>query len=182
MIELASQTMKHAWLDELASIKSRCDQAAAQLTDAQLMTAAIPGTNSVAVIMRHLAGSFRSRFTDFRTSDGEKHDRNRDGEFSEPLPTRAQLVETWDAAFKLVASTIESITEDDFDLSVTIRGETHTVPRAIERAINHASYHCGQILLLARLAAGPDASWKWITVAPNASAQFNESMRSKHVR
>ena len=182
MIEHASQTMKRAWLDELASIKSRCDQAAAQLSDAQLMSEAIPGANSVAVIMRHLAGSFRSRFTDFLTTDGEKPDRKRDGEFSDPLPTRARLLEAWNASFALVASTIESITEDDFDLSVTIRGETHTVPRAIERAINHASYHSGQILLLARLAAGGDASWKWITVAPNASAQFNESMRSKHER
>ena len=175
MIELASETMKRAWLEELASIKLRCDQAAAQLTDEQLRAAAMPGVNSVGVIMRHLAGSFRSRFTDFRTSDGEKADRNRDGEFSDPLPPRAELIAAWDAAFVLVASTIASLTENDFDLSVTIRGETHTVPRAVERAVNHASYHCGQILMLARMAAG-EASWNWVTVPPGGSAQFNAAM------
>jgi uncharacterized damage-inducible protein DinB len=181
MVELARETVKRAWLEELASIKLRCEKAASQLSDAQFVAEPATGVNSVGVIMRHVAGSFTSRFTDFLTSDGEKPGRDREGEFVNPLPPRAEIMTSWNAAFELVASVIRGLSEEDFDACVMIRNEPHTVPRAVERAINHASYHCGQVLLLSRIVAG-ESAWQWITIRRGATKEFNAEMHRKHDR
>jgi len=178
MVERLSTIIIAAWLSELDSLKQRCDKAISQLTDDQLHTRVHPRINPITVIMRHMAGSMMSRFTDFLTTDGEKSTRNRDDEFREFREPREQGLQRWNQAWALVRSAIISLAEDDLDRSVTIRAEHHSVPKAIERAISHYAYHTGQILMLARLAAGD--KWEWVTIAPGQSAAFNAEMNNQH--
>jgi len=129
----------------------------------------LPGeaVNSVALIVKHLAGNLRSRWTDFLTTDGDKPGRNRDGEFVlSEADTRAALMAAWEQGWQAILGTIGSLTEADLARTVTIRGEPHTVQQAVLRGTMHAAYHVGQILYLARL-VNPAAPW--LTIAPGAS-------------
>src|ERR1700678_3888401 len=130
--------------------KSLADRAMAQLTDEQLVVVLDEESNSIAVIVKHMTGNMRSRFTDFLTSDGEKPDRRRDLEFTDPLDTRKALIDSWNAGWACVFSALEALDDDDLARTVTIRGEAHSVMQAINRQLAHYSYHCGQILFLAK--------------------------------
>lgn len=168
------------WLTTMREHKDRCDRAIAQLSDAQLHATIAPGANSVAVLMRHVAGSLSSRFTAFLTSDGEKAGRDRDREFVDDRLARAAQLTRWNEGWGLAVGAIRGLTAEDLGRVITIRSELHSVPRAVERAISHVAYHTGQILLCARLIAErePRGKWNWVTVRPGASGAYNDAMRA----
>ena len=136
-------------------------------------------SNSVAVIVKHMTGNMRSRFTDFLSSDGEKPDRNRDQEFVVSGDvTRAAILETWEKFWQLVLDTVKSLSADDLAREVTIRNEPHTVLQAINRQIAHYSYHIGQITYLAKHFAAESGKWTALTVPRNKSSEFNARVAS----
>ena len=128
-------------------------------------------TNSIVVIMKHIAGNLRSRWTDFLTTDGEKPWRNRDDEFVDTFESREELVDYWQQGWDCVFESLEALTIDDLGATVTIRGEPHTVPRAIERSLAHTSYHVGQIVMVARIHCGDQ--WTTLTIPRGGSQQYN---------
>jgi hypothetical protein len=155
--------------------KKLADGAMAQVTDEQLYAALDGEMNSIAVIVKHMAGNMRSRWTDFLISDGEKPDRNRDSEFLDPPAGREGLMNAWEQGWNCVFQALEPLTDADLARTVTIRGEAHSVMQAINRQIAHYSYHCGQIVFLAKHFCGAD--WKSLSVPRGASGGFNEKVR-----
>src|SRR6267154_2997441 len=156
--------------------KKLAERGMEQVTEEQLFTPLDPETNSIAVIVKHLSGNMRSRWTDFLTTDGEKPDRNRDGEFLDPPPTRQALMETWEDGWRVLFEALELLLEPDLVRTVTIRGEPHSVMQAINRQVAHYGLHVGQIVLLARHFAGP--RWKSLSVPRNQSMEFNRQVAS----
>jgi len=151
--------------------KKLAEAAMAQVTDEQLTATLDPEMNSIATIVKHLAGNMRSRWTDFLTTDGEKPTRNRDSEFEEPPKTRADLMALWDEGWGCLLGALEGLTDADLERSVTIRGEAHSVMQAINRQVAHYASHCGQILFLAKHLQG--ANWKCLSVPRKKSEEFN---------
>jgi uncharacterized damage-inducible protein DinB len=150
--------------------KSVADRALAQIADEDLHTLVDGEANSIAIIIKHVAGNLRSRYTDFLTSDGEKPDRNRDGEFEMPeRASRTELLATWDRAFGLVLDTIAALQPDDLARTVQVRKEPFTVVEALNRSVTHTAYHIGQIVLLAKHFCG--AGWKTLTIPKGKSAE-----------
>jgi hypothetical protein len=147
------------------------ERAMAQVTDEQLFAALDDEANSIAIIVKHITGNMRSRWTDFLTSDGEKPTRNRDSEFVDPPATREALMQEWEQGWACVFSAIEPLTDADLSRTVMIRGEAHSVMQAINRQLSHYPMHVGQIILLAKHYAG--ARWTTLSVARNRSAEFN---------
>lgn len=175
----ATVSASDVWLDAVRkrarADKAMAEKAIAQLSDEELHRRPAPGVNSVAIIMRHLAGNMLSRWTDFLTTDGEKPGRNRDGEFHEWTGSREELMHYWQRGFEAFLGTLDSLTPADMHKTVTIRTEPHTVPLAIIRGIDHLAYHLGQILMIARTVhAGP---WEYITVSPGGSGAYNQKMK-----
>jgi len=156
----------------LRHYKSLAERAMAQVTDEQLVTVLDSEMNSIAVIVKHMAGNMRSRFTDFLTTDGEKPDRNRDAEFLDPPSTREALMALWEEGWTSVFQALEPLSDDDLKRSVTIRGEAHSVMQAINRQTAHYAYHCGQIVFLAKHFKQSD--WKSLTVPRGKSAEFTQ--------
>ena len=152
--------------------KRMAEGAMAQVTDEQLFATLDPEMNSIAVVVKHMSGNMRSRWTDFLTSDGEKPDRNRDSEFEEPPTTREALMKMWEAGWSCLFTALEPLKEADLARSVTIRGEAHSVTQAINRQLAHYSYHVGQIVFLAK--HFQSAKWKSLSVPRNQSAKFNQ--------
>jgi hypothetical protein len=150
-----------------------------QLSDAQLRVPLDENTNSVAVIMKHMSGNLGSRFTDFLTSDGEKPDRDRDGEFVDDLPSRDAITKHWERGWSILADTLDALRTEDLSKTVTIRGEPHTVVDALHRALAHQGYHVGQITQLARYLAKD--RWATITIPRGGSKAFNRQ-KSKERR
>jgi hypothetical protein len=142
--------------------KKMGEDAMSQVTDQELTATLDAEMNSIAVIVKHMTGNMRSRWTDFLTSDGEKPHRNRDCEFVEPAPTRDALLKSWNEGWDLVFNALEPLSDGDLGRTVTIRGEAHSVMQAIHRQVAHYAYHCGQIVLLAKHFRG--ASWKSLTI------------------
>ncbi len=171
-------TQREVWLDAvqstLASYRKMIDAAVGQLSDEQFFARPASGMNSVAVILRHLGGNLRSRWTQFLAEDGEKPDRNRDAEFEDWPGTRAALMDYFDGGWRCLSQTLGTLQDEDLAHTVTIRGESHSVPLAIQRSISHTAYHVGQLLLIARLIRADDASWRWLTIPPRQSQQHNE--------
>jgi hypothetical protein len=151
--------------------KKLAEGAMEQVTDGQLFVQLDEEMNSIGLIIKHMAGNMRSRWTDFLTTDGEKPDRNRDSEFVEPPRTRAALMEVWNEGWQRVFDALSPLTDDDLERKVTIRGEPHSVMQAINRQIAHYSYHCGQIVFLAKHFRASE--WTSLTVPRNKSAEFN---------
>ena len=147
------------------------DRAMEQVADDALFATLDAESNSIAIIVKHLAGNMRSRWTDFLTTDGEKPGRNRDAEFEAPPKTRAELMTLWESNWKLLFDALAQLTEADLARTVTIRGEAHSVLQAISRNVTHAAYHAGQIVYLAKHFAGP--KWNSLTVPHGKSLEFN---------
>ena len=147
-----------------------------QLSDEQLFAALDSEMNSIAIIVKHIAGNMRSRWTDFLTSDGEKPDRNRDTEFEQPPSTRVDLLKLWNDGWQRVFSAQEPLSDSDLQRSVLIRGEPHSVMQAINRQIAHYSYHVGQIVFLAKHLNA--SGWKSLSVPRNKSAEFNKKVQA----
>jgi hypothetical protein len=161
-------------LRQLRKHKDLADRAIAQVSDEQLFEALDAETNSIATVMKHLAGNMRSRWTDFLTTDGEKPDRQRDREFERrETDTRQSLLAAWEAGWEEAIGTISAIGWGDLERSVTIRGEPHTVVEAINRQLTHYAYHVGQIVLLARHFAGD--AWQWLSIPKGKSAEYEVS-------
>src|ERR1700677_3083320 len=150
------------------------ERAMEQCPDPQLFSTIDAESNSIAIIVKHVAGNMRSRWTDFLTSDGEKPGRNRDSEFEEPARNRAELMAMWERGWKKAFDALEPLTEADLARTVTIRTEPHSVMQAINRQIAHYSYHVGQIVFLAKHgAASTTGNWSALTVPRKKSAEFN---------
>jgi hypothetical protein len=152
------------------------EDAMAQVSDDQLFVALDEEMNSIAIIVKHMVGNMRSRWTDFLTSDGEKPNRNRDSEFVDAPTNRAALLSIWNDGWKCMFHALEPLTDADLQRTVTIRSEPHSVMQAINRQIAHYSYHIGQIVFLAKHFQG--SNWKSLTVPRNKSAEFNRKVAS----
>src|SRR5215210_855142 len=148
------------------------DGAVQQLTDEEFFGRKAEEINSVAIILRHLGGNLLSRWTDFLTTDGEKPNRNRDSEFEDWPGDRASLMAYFDSGWQTWRKSMESLAGDDLAKTVTIRGELHSVPLAIQRSLTHTAYHVGQIMIISRLLH--EGNWKWLTIPPGGSQQHNE--------
>jgi hypothetical protein len=138
------------------------ERAMAQVTDEELAATLDPESNSIALIVKHMAGNMRSRWTDFLTTDGEKADRNRDSEFEAPAASRAELMRVWEDGWAYVFRAVEPLTEADLSRTVTIRGEAHSVMQAINRQVAHYAMHVGQIVFLAKHYRS--AEWKTLSL------------------
>jgi hypothetical protein len=147
-----------------------------QVSDEQLFASLDREMNSIAIIVKHIAGNMRSRWTDFLTSDGEKADRNRDTEFEHPPSTRGEVLKLWSEGWDRVFSALEPLSDSDCQRTVSIRGEPHSVMQAINRQIAHYAYHVGQIVLLTKHSAG--ANWKALTIPKKQSAEFNADVQA----
>lgn len=152
--------------------KKMAEGAVEQVSDDQLFATLDEEMNSIAIIVKHMAGNMRSRWTNFLTSDGEKPDRNRDTEFANPPATRADLLRIWNDAWEKVFEALTALSAADVERTVTIRGEPHSVMQAINRQIAHYAYHCGQIVFLAKHFRASE--WKSLSVPRNKSAEFNQ--------
>lgn len=171
------QAMIDGTIGSFRSNKGWIDKAIAQLSDDKLHIALDSNTNSIAVIMKHVAGNLLSRWTDFLTTDGEKPWRNRDDEFVDTFGSREELIAYWEAGWQRLFATLSSLSPEDLGKTITIRGEPHSVPLAIQRSLAHTCYHVGQIMLIARILAGEQ--WTTITIPRGASANFNQQVWGK---
>lgn len=166
-----------AAIDEFQKIKKLADKAIEQLSDEQLHLTIGPESNSVAVIMRHMAGNMRSRWVDFMTSDGEKANRMRDQEFEDPAQSRAELMAEWETGWQCVFDALTPLTDADLQRRVVIRGEPHSVYKALSRQVAHYAGHAYQILFLAKHLLGP--GWKTLSIPRGQSEEFNRRMLAK---
>jgi hypothetical protein len=150
------------------------DSAIAQLRDDELAMSGPAGGNSIAVIVAHVAGNLKSRFTDFLTADGEKPWRDRDSEF-EPRAnvTRLELLDNWNQGWRALFEAIEPMTDDDLSRTIVIRGEKFQAHEALHRLLAHTSYHVGQIVYLAKSFRGSD--WNCLSIPLGKSAEFNRN-------
>ena len=156
--------------------KALAERAMTQVSDDQLFAELDPEANSIAIVVKHMAGNMRSRWRDFLTSDGEKPDRHRDSEFVEPPATREALMLLWEDGWRYVFEALEPLSESDLGRTVTIRGEAHSVMQAINRQVAHYAHHIGQIVLLAKH-FGHD-HWKSLSIPRNRSAEFNRKVEA----
>ena len=178
-------SIEHAFLASIVSTfqsqKRGAEKAIVQLPDDKLHVPLDANTNSVAVIMRHMAGNLRSRFVDFLTTDGEKPGRDRDGEFIENRNlTRERLMADWESGWRVLFDTLASLKPEDLTRTITIRQEPYVVIDALHRALAHQAYHVGQITQLARFLAKDE--WSTITIPRGGSQAFNSAMRERNER
>jgi hypothetical protein len=162
--------------DVLRLYKRLAERAMAQAPDEGLFASPDAESNSIAIIVKHLAGNMRSRWTDFLETDGEKPSRDRDGEFESPPATRAELMDDWESGWKCVFDTLAGLKEEDLGRTVHIRGEAHSVMQAIQRMVAHTSYHLGQVIYLAKQYAGQN--WTAVTIPRGKSREFNSRVTS----
>jgi hypothetical protein len=156
---------------QLAKLRSTAERAMAQVDDNDFARTLDAENNSIAIIVKHVSGNLRSRCTDFLTTDGEKPDRDRDGEFLlTSADTRSRLLEDWASAWALLDRTVGALTAGDVERTVYIRAEPQTVAQALLRHLGHLSYHVGQIVLLARHWVG--TPWQTLTIARGQSKAF----------
>jgi uncharacterized damage-inducible protein DinB len=165
-------------IDLFRYYKKLGERAMEQCPDENLHAMLDVESNSIAIIVKHMAGNMRSRWTDFLTSDGEKPDRHRDTEFETPPRTRAEILALWERGWKYVFDALAPLTETDMARTVTIRTEPHSVMQAINRQIAHYIYHVGQITFLAKHFAAQSGKWTALTVPRNKSAEFNTRVAS----
>ena len=165
-------------IDLFRYCKKQGERAIEQCPDEGLVTILDAESNSIAIIVKHMAGNMRSRWTDFLTSDGEKPDRHRDTEFEEPPKSRAEILAVWERGWKIVFDALEPLTNADLARTVTIRTEPHSVMQAINRQMAHYSYHVGQIVFLAKHLAAKSGKWTTLTVPRRKSDDFNARVAS----
>lgn len=153
--------------------KRLADRAVEQVPDDKLHIALDENTNSIAIIMKHVAGNLTSRWTDFLTTDGEKPGRNRDDEFVDTFGSRAEVLECWERGWSCLLTALRGLKREDLGKTVLIRGEPHSVPLALERSLGHTCYHVGQIVQVARIHTGD--KWNTLTIPKGGSQQFNKA-------
>jgi hypothetical protein len=164
----------NSYIEDSASVfhqyKKLAEGAMDQVGDNELLVTLDPEMNSIALIVKHMAGNMRSRWTDFLTTDGEKPDRDRDSEFVDPPSSREALMTLWESGWRLVFAALEPLSDADLTRTITIRGQAHSVMQAINRQIAHYACHCGQIVLLAKHFKSTE--WKTLSIARGQSAAF----------
>ena len=165
-------------LGEFRGLKKLADRAAAQVSDEEFFRTIDPESNSIALIMKHLAGNMRSRWTDFLTSDGEKPDRRRDSEFLIEGEDRRAVEEKWEAGWRCLFDALEPLRGEDLMREVLIRREPHTVVEAVNRQLTHYGEHVGQIIFLAKHLKSSD--WKTLSIPRGQSEAFNRKMEEEH--
>lgn len=152
--------------------KRMADSALAQIDDTDFFHVPDPESNSIAIVVKHIAGNVRSRWTDFLTSDGEKPDRDRDQEFVlAAADTREQLMRRWEAGFETLFATLRSLKPEDLSRIVYIRNEPHTVVQATMRSVTHVAHHIGQIVFLAKHLRSQE--WKTLSIPRGKTAEYN---------
>lgn len=154
--------------------KRLAERAMEQVTDEELFAVLDEEANSIGIIVKHMAGNMRSRWTDFLTTDGEKPNRDRDSEFVNPPATRKALLEVWEDGWADVFGALEPLSDADLGRTVTIRGEPHSVMQAVNRQVAHYAHHVGQIVLLAKHFAHD--RWESLSVPRDRSAEFNQGV------
>lgn len=179
---MSSAPIIQNYLDDARSAmrayKKLAEKALAQLKDDEFFITLDEESNSVAVVMKHMAGNMLSRWTDFLTTDGEKPNRNRDMEFViESQTTKSDVIAYWERGWQCVFEALEPLQVEDLGKTVTIRGEVHTVVQAINRQLMHYAYHIGQIVFLAKHFRS--AEWTSLSIPRNRSLEFNASMGVK---
>lgn len=179
---MSSETIVQNYFDDaiksFRAYKKMADKAIAQLKDEEFFIALDDESNSVAVIMKHMAGNMFSRWTDFLTTDGEKPNRNRDMEFVIEADTRKDdVLDFWERGWACVFAALEPLKAEDFERTVPIRGEAHTIVEAINRQLTHYAYHIGQIVFLAKHFRSTE--WRTLSVPRNRSAEFNAALANQ---
>jgi uncharacterized protein DUF1572 len=172
---MALQVTTSCLIDSLSLFrfyKKMTEKAMEQVSDEELFATLDEEMNSIAVIVKHMAGNMRSRWTDFLVSDGEKPDRNRDQEFEAPPASREALLKLWEEGWGCLFSALEPLSDADLHRTITIRGEPHSVVQAIHRQLAHYPYHCGQIIFLAKHFRGRE--WKSLSIPRGKSTSFNQ--------
>ena len=155
--------------------KAMADTSLARVTEAHFFAVLDGESNSLALVVKHIAGNLLSRWTDLLTTDGEKPDRDRDSEFEiAPADTRAALMQRWEAAWSCAFGSLDALTPADLDRTIRIRGEPHSLVQAINRQLTHAAYHVGQIVFLAKHLQAD--TWQSLSIPRGQSRQFNASM------
>ncbi len=171
-----SDTIESSLLSSAVTVfryhKDLADRAIAQVPDQQMHESLDSNTNSIVVIMKHIAGNLLSRFTDFLSTDGEKSWRDRDQEFVDTFSTRDELLDYWERGWKCLFETLDGLSDEDLSKTVLIRGQPHSVPLAIQRSLAHISYHVGQIVIVARIHA--KENWETLTIPRGESTAYNE--------
>ena len=155
--------------------KRQAEGAMAQVTDEELTRTIDPESNSIALIVKHLAGNMRSRWTGLFESDGEKPDRNRDSEFEAPPASRAEIMAMWEEGWNCVFAALEPLTDADLTRTVYIRGEAHSAMQAVNRQLAHYAAHIGQIVFLAKHLRS--AAWKSLSIPRGKSAEYLKRQR-----
>jgi hypothetical protein len=166
------ESYKAEALDSFRQCKKMAERAIEQVSDDEFFKAIDTEDNSIAVIIKHIAGNLHSRWRDFLTTDGEKPDRNRDAEFALEADTRESLMHFWETGWLTLFDNVEPLTVEDFAKSITIRGQAHSIVQALNRQLTHYSYHVGQIVFLAK--HFKSAEWKTLSIPKNRSADFNQ--------
>jgi len=173
---MSSEAIVQNYLDDsrsaMRAYKKLAEKAIAQIKDEEFFVTLDDESNSIAVIMKHMAGNMLSRWTDFLTSDGEKPNRNRDMEFViESNTTKNEVVAYWERGWQCVFDALQPLHPEDCEKTITIRGEPHTIVQALNRQLMHYAYHIGQIVFLAKHFRS--AEWNSLSIPRNRSAQFN---------
>jgi hypothetical protein len=177
--------VRRAYLNDVIrtyrNYQSLGEKAIAQVRDDAALHAAIdPLSNSIAIIVKHVAGNLRSRFTDFLTTDGEKPDRDRDTEFEMPVQeSRDQILRRWSDGFAVALSSIEALTPEDLERTVYVRGEAFLVIEALNRSMTHTAYHAGQIVYVARHLAAPN--WKSLSIPKGQSKAAHGDYKTRGI-
>jgi hypothetical protein len=169
-LEFTTSYLKDS-IDLYRYYKKLAERAIEQVPDDKLFSAIDGESNSIAIIIKHITGNLRSRWTGFPEADGEKPDRNRDGEFESPAKSRAELVASWETSFKLLFEALARVTDADLGRTVRIRGEAHSIMQAVNRNLTHTAYHVGQIVFLAKHLASDN--WQSLTIPRGKSSAFN---------
>jgi hypothetical protein len=168
----------NAYLDDtrrrFRELREKCDRALEQVPFERWGERLDPEANSLLVLMLHLSGNMKSRWTDFLSSDGEKPDRDRDTEFEDAALTREQLQERWEHGWSCLFTALDSLADGDLDRTVTIRSRPLSVTSAIQRQLSHYAEHAGQMVLLAKHMAGP--AWKTLSIPRGGSREMNRKM------
>lgn len=174
---MTNQIIENYLSDAIASFhnyKKLAERAMEQISDDEFFKQIDEESNSIAIIVKHIAGNLKSRWTDFLTSDGEKDFRNRDSEFIAEGDTRESLMAFWEESWQILFTELGALKADDFSKTITIRQQPHTICEAINRQLTHYSYHIGQITFLAKHFRSKD--WKTLSVPKNKSSEFNNFM------
>ncbi|WP_346984269.1 DUF1572 domain-containing protein [Chryseobacterium sp. POE27] len=171
--------MKDLFIKRFEYYKTLGDKSFLQLSEDQIFWQFNEESNSIAVIVKHIAGNMLSRWTDFLTSDGEKPDRKRDEEFVNTFSTKDEVLQYWEAGWKCLFDALNQINNENLHSIIYIRNEAHTVLDAVLRQLAHYPYHIGQIVYIAKMMKNDD--WKTLSIARNKSDEFNSQMKTKFI-